>query len=343
VSLFGDDGAVVAVWSAGAVYGCELYRSHDGELATVAVNDVITVVRLTDGQIVAKGPAGRGMAAAFPLDRRRTLEVAGELRLDRGFGGGHYGGSTGFVWADTTPRPTPAEIEAEIARRRARLVAAANVPMRRRLALRSDARVVPIHESESSPAEGGEAVLWPPIVGPAGVLLRHAFVTDSGLRDDLRSQLPWLVRDDGTVERLPFELGVSPLLAWPDGRWLLPGADPLWRDSYDEPLSLLDATGHVEPLLVGGRPVLASYVLAAVAPRVLAALGPIESSDDVAWNTVAARLDADADELLLVIVVDPDDDPETIVVAAVPLDGAAPVRLIAQIEPAPDVQIAVVP
>jgi hypothetical protein len=55
------------------------------------------------------------------------------------------------------------------------------------------------------------------------------------------------VRPDGTVTRLPFDVGVSPLLALPDGRWLLPGCDPLWRDNCDEPLEILDATTRRSP------------------------------------------------------------------------------------------------
>ncbi len=64
--------------------------------------------------------------------------------------------------------------------------------------------------------EGGEILLWPPIAGPEGVLLRHAIVTDEGNHHETAPQPPWLVRADGTVTQLVgFELGVSPLLALP--------------------------------------------------------------------------------------------------------------------------------
>lgn len=154
---------------------------------------------------------------------------------------------------------------------------------------------------------------------------------------------PWLVHPDGTVVQLPFELGVSPLLAMQDGRWLLPGADALWRDDYDEPLSTLDANGRVERLLVGGRPVPASRVLREAAPQVLAALEPIDPDRDVPWGTVSARPDLDSDELLLAIEVDRNDYTRTVVVAGLPLDGPTPARLIAHIEPTSGSQVAVAP
>jgi hypothetical protein len=349
VSLFGDDGVVVAEWvqtdgdTQADTDRPELFRSHDGDVATVAVGDVITVVRLRDGHIAARGRADRAMEAAFPLDGRWTLEAAGELILDGGHSGHYSVGAGFFFWSGPEPRPDPAEVEAELARIRAELVAAANVSIRRRLVLRSDTQTVLIHEFEGSRADGGEALLWPPIVGPAGVLLRHAVVTDDGRRYDVESQRPWLVQHDGTVVQLPFELGVSPLLATRDGRWLLPGADALWRDDYDEPLSLLDATGRVEPLLVGGRPVPASRVLREAAPQVLSALEPIDPSGDAPWGTSSARWDADADELLLAIQIDRDDDTRTVIVAELPLDGSAPARPIAHIEPTPGSRVAVAP
>ena len=200
-----------------------------------------------------------------------------------------------------------------------------------------------VHESHVSRAGGAEVLLWPPIAGPAGVLLRHAVVTDDGRRHDVESQEPWLIQHDGTVAQLPFELGVSPLLALQDGRWLLPGGDPLWRDGYDEPLSVLDAAGDVEPLLVAGRPVPASRVLREAAPDVLAALDPIDPRGDVPWNTVSARLDPEADELLLAIEIDRDDETRTVIAAGLSLSGASPAHLIARIESTPSNQFAVAP
>lgn len=142
--------------------------------------------------------------------------------------------------------------------------------------------------------------------------------------------------------QLPFELGVSPLPAMPDGRWLLPGVDALWRDD-DEPMSILDADGRIEHLLVGDQPVPASRVLREAAPQVLAKLGPIDPDGDVPWRTISARVDAGLDELVLAIEVDRSDDTRAVVVAGLALDGATPARLIAQIEPRSDSQIAVAP
>lgn len=200
-----------------------------------------------------------------------------------------------------------------------------------------------IHESERSRAEGGEALLRPPIVGPTGVLLRHAVVTDDGRSHSVESQRPWLVQPDGAVAQLPFELGVSPLLATADGRWLLPGADALWRDDYDEPLSLLDAAGRVEPLRVGGRPVPVSRVLGEAVPHVLSALQPIDPGRDVPWATTSARWDGEANELLLAVTIDEGEDTQSVVVAVLPLDGSALGRLIAHIESRPGSQVAVAP
>jgi hypothetical protein len=108
-------------------------------------------------------------------------------------------------------------------------------------------------------------------------------------------------------------------------------------------LSFLDVTGRVEPLLVGGRPVPASRVLREAAPQVLSAVTPIDPKHDVPWATRAARWDADADELLLAIEIDRDDDTRTVVVAGLPLDGRAPARLVAHVEPTPGSWVAVAP
>jgi hypothetical protein len=148
---------------------------------------------------------------------------------------------------------------------------------------------------------------------------------------------------DGSVVQLPFELGVSPLLAMQDGRSLLPGADALWRDDYDEPLDILNATGDVQPLLVGGQPVPASRALREAAPQLLSALEPIDPRRDVPWSTVSARLDANSDELLLAIEIARDEDTRTVIAAGLSLTGAAPARRIAHIESTPGSQVAVAP
>jgi hypothetical protein len=344
VRLFGDDGQLVAAWEQddGGGDHVELCRSHDGVIALVVVDDVITAVRLADGHIAANGRAGRGIEASLPVDGRWTLEVAGELSVDGGHTG-HQRGAMGFAWMDSESPPDRAEMEAEVARLRAELAAAARRTIRRRLAVRRDTGTVVVHEACVSPVDGGEVLLWPPVVGPAGVLLRHAIVTDDGSHSEDAPQLPWFVQLDGTVVRLPFELGVSPLLSLEDGRWLLPGADPLWRDDYDEPLSILDAAGTIAPLLVGGRPVPVSRVLREAAPELLASLEPIDPDQDVPWETVSARLDSTSDELLLSIEIEADEDTMTILVASLSLAGTTQARSIARLESTPRSRIAVAP
>ncbi len=222
------------------------------------------------------------------------------------------------------------------------MAAAARVARRRRLALHDGTGAVVVHESTVAPVTGGEVLLWPPVDGPAGVLLRHAIESDDGAHTDTAPQPPWLVRPDRTVVQLPFDLGVSPLLALPDGRWLLPGSDTIWRDDYDEPLTLLAPDGALEPLLVGGTPVPASRVLREAAPQLLGAQVPADSNDDVPWNTVGARLDSAAKELHVAIDLEREER-VAVVVAALPLDGAAPARLIAHLEPTPGGAVAAAP
>ena len=247
----------------------------------------------------------------------------------------------GFYWDE--PRPDAAAREAERARIYAELAAVASRPIRRRLALRHDTGVVLVHDGSASPAEGGEVLLWPPITGPAGVLLRWAIRTNDGRNHDDAPQEPWLVHADGTITRLPFVLGVSPLLALDDDRWFLPGCDAVWRGGYDEPLSVLGATGTIEPLLVGGRPVPVSRILHEAAPELFASLGPIDPNRDVPWNTVSARLEPGSHELLMAIEIDAQNDVTTVVAVRLPLAGTFPPRVIARFESTPRAQIAVAP
>ena len=63
------------------------------------------------------------------------------------------------------------------------------------------------------------------------------------------------------------------------------------------------------------------------------------------WTTVAARLDPGSDDLQLAISVETDAETETwtILVASVPLTGAAPMRVVARFESTPTSQVAVAP
>src|SRR3954452_15036446 len=150
VALFGDDGGLVAGWVQPGDRGhrIELSRSHDGQVALVVVDEVITAVRLPDGEVAASCRAGRGIEASFPLDRRWTLDIAGELTADAGHTG-YQGGVLGLYWEE--PAPDPAEREVERARVYAELATVAGRPIRRRLALRHDTREVLVHESSASP------------------------------------------------------------------------------------------------------------------------------------------------------------------------------------------------
>ena len=269
--------------------------------------------------------------AALHLDAARTLEVIGPVEVDEGFSG-HFSTGVGF-WTDDADLD-PAAWEATKARYLAELEAEARQPVHRRLAVRSPRGTVLVHEATVAPADGGEVLLWPPVAGPEGVLLRHALVKNEGHSSDTVSQPPWLVRDDGTLTQLPFELGVSPLQALPGDRWLLPGRDPLWRDDYDEPVSILDAAGRTEPLLVDGTELPPSRVLAAVAPELLAVLDPPAVSQDVAWALVGAHLDDE--ELQVAIKVTVDDEHAVLVVA-----GTAPLRELARFRTGPQERIAV--
>src|ERR1700754_4563110 len=132
VSLRDADGETIAEWVQPVteeVLGTDrpqLSRSGDGDIATVVVDDVITVVRLPERRVVSSDRAGHAIEASFALDARWTLELAGELMVDGGFSG-HYSGSLGFVYAGPEPRPDAAALAAEVAQARGERAAAANL------------------------------------------------------------------------------------------------------------------------------------------------------------------------------------------------------------------------
>lgn len=214
LALLGDDGALMAEWVQEDADWPRVSRSPDGQVATVVAGEVITAVRLADGHIVARCGTGRVLEVTLPLDERWTLEVTGELAVD----GGHTGFQNGWAGFLRVLGQDQAEHEADVAQTRAELAAAARVATHHRFALRRGDESVVVHESTAAPVDGVEMLLWPPVIGPAGVLLRHAIEVDYGTRTETAPQRPWLVRPDRTVTHLPFELGVSPLIALPDGR-----------------------------------------------------------------------------------------------------------------------------
>jgi hypothetical protein len=143
--------------------------------------------------------------------------------------------------------------------------------------------------------------------------------TPQAVQSHEEMQHPWLVTPDGTVRVLPYESGVGPRGALPDGRLLLPAADPLWGDEPDEPLSGLTLHGEARPLCAGPRPgeddARPSRLLREAFPE----LAPIAGSnaagapadggechaDDgaagAAWAVVDARVDEAADEVVVLL------------------------------------------
>lgn len=284
-----------------------------------------------------------GETERFALDDGWELLLTGALIDDGGFSGGHTSSTLGLLHIDGDEGHATVHdvIDAIDAR------AAAEHPVWLELR-RGDVAVV-LADERSDPLDGSVELFWPPIVSEAGVLLRHSRTSrtsDGRPRWDTEMQHPWLVAPDGTVTQLPFELGVSPLGVLPDGRYLLPGSDPLWRDDYDESLSALSHDGETEPLLVGGEPLRPSRLVRLADP----AWAPERERDASGWpvedfpfDTQRARIDGDE---LIVLLADyalkdwAEDSPYMDepalrwVTAAASLDGSA-MRLIAHGTTAP--------
>ena len=126
-----------------------------------------------------------------------------------------------------------------------------------------------------------------------------------------------------------------------------PAPTRLWRDDYDEPLSVLHTDGRDRARCSwAAEPVPASRVLREAAPELLDCTGRRSlPNEDVPWETVAARLDPGSDELQLAIEIETDAETETrtILVASVPLSGEAPMRVVAQSTSTPNSQVALAP
>lgn len=280
-----------------------------------------------------------GETERFELDDGWVLLVDGGVTDDGGFSGGHFSMTGGLAW---TEEPSAEERAAATQQFEAEEQArAATVRHVRIEACRGEVAVV-LADEQNAPLDGTVELYWPPMVSEAGLLLRHSrssVTVDGRPRWDSESQHPWLIAPDGTVTQLPFELGVSPLCVLPDGRYLMPGADPLWRDDYDEPLSALAADGQLEPLQVDGQPLLPSQLVSLAD----ASWAPERKRDEHGWPLEdfpfwAQRARIDGDELILLLADFTIGDwaeegpyveePLRWLIAAVKLDGTA-LRLIA--------------
>lgn len=239
---------------------------------------------------------------AHELEDGWTIHVRGSWYDDGGFSGGHRGGSRHF---GRLPGTTVDELRAAMVEQRAKDEREAATPRELRVRLVREGVDVTVIDERRLPADDPASLIWPPIVTPAGVVLRWERTTSTIDRPDGRPVEPgeaphhsettvqraWLVSPDGDVGQLPFELGTAPIAIWPDGRLLMPSVDPLWWDGDDEPITLLDLAGTSEPLLVDGAPVTPSRVLLAVGED--ASNGATGETDAPVWTIRQAALQGD--------------------------------------------------
>lgn len=363
---------------------CEVVvsRSPDRESVAVLVGPELRTIDLRDGALsepVVVAPLDRVALAADPLlDRGRddpaivwdentipaairpgltralslslepgwTLSLVGAAVVDGGHSG-HMCSGSGVFAADGE---SVHELWAALHERQAKTLGEEE---RFRCATVRRGRETLVHEEAGLHRDGTTKLHWPPVVGPAGALLRRSRVTrvfddperGSGLVEDTEMGAPWLVTRDGEVRTIPVELGVSPLCELPDGRYLLPGNDALWRDGTDEELHVLDADGRVEPLLVEGAPVDPSRILGKLAPQLLPT--PEQREDETVCDPRAARIDPVSGDLIVLLAelpweTDARRDPSgPWAVVAVPLAPARSWRLLAIGDRRPGTHVAV--
>lgn len=210
-------------------------------------------------------------------------------------------------------------VEHTIATLRQRVADTIDRELRPEITLLRDGVPTVIQSDVTTWRRGAERAVWPPLVGPRGLLLRRVVVSvpdhddESGPDDAPASPSmsyvststevlpPWLVAPDGTSRELPFVLGNHPLTTLPDGRFLLPCARPMWWDESNEELTALADDGTTEPLLLAGRPMTPTAIVRAVAPGLVADEEPTEfAGDDFdGWLVTTARLRGD--ELVLAL------------------------------------------
>ncbi|MGX6448491.1 hypothetical protein ACVU7I_10550, partial [Patulibacter sp. S7RM1-6] len=279
-----------------------------------------------------------------PLADGWAIELDGDAEVDPDQSSGD--GTTGppfAIWVgDVPPDADVAAMrrEQERVERAMRIEAEqrSRVPVTFRLVAHRDGRATVVHHEERSLVAGSTTLHWPPVVTPHGLLLRRSVRTARGGGADRDMQAPWLVTPDGQVRTLPFQLGVGPRDTLPDGRLLLPAYSALWWDGSDEAPTALALDGATEPLRIGPRAwedaARPHRVLRDAFPELPVAWPPPEG--DAGWHVVDARVDAAADEVVLLLVEgfpEPypleDEDPTAWALVAVALGGGGPVRGIA--------------
>ncbi len=248
-----------------------------------------------DGGPRAVEPTGAARVE-LPTGDGRTLVATAPLEHDRGFSGGDHGSAAGFLM------PLDAgldEIEAARAEHDAWIADEARAGRHDRVVVDGRHAPVVLLDERTTQKQGRVNVHWPVSVGPSGVIVRRSTSRADGRGSEHTTiDEPWLVRCDGTVERIPVRLGNAPLCELPDGRWLMPGADELWCDAGDEPLHALGRDGALSPWCPD-REVSTTSLLRAVAPELLPT-DPDPEPDDWPWAT-AARVSADGRDVVLLI------------------------------------------
>lgn len=309
--------------------------------------DAAKAITWDDDEIARATELGSDPAETIRLADGWSIRVQGGVVVDGGFSGGHHGGTAFLSFSLDTPDD---EVEAAYRKLWDEQAAAADEPIVFRVVLERGGVPLLGYDEAATLGEGVSELYWPPIVGPGGVLLRRGVARlepkrgedgepdGRGMTHDVTMQEPWLVSATGEVTTLPFELGVGPLLAFPDGRFLLPGTDPLWRDSLSEPLSLLSTDGETAPLLMGADAVTARSVVHQLAPELLDG-GDAPDNDDAEedddgeteeWEIRLAILDESTNTLIALLSEGDFDfrfEPRWLV-ASLPLDGDEPPRLL---------------
>ncbi len=387
ITAVASDGSerVLAAWSdtVGEYDRLLISRSPDGGRVAVALGRFVRTISTTDGSIITREPIGhsepslvfgwpdRGEVVVrdadapsgpdLPIGGGWTLKVDGDIEQDDGFSGGFYGGGMFVGVSEDTPRE---ELVDAVAEAREEAVTAAARPVALGVMLERDGRWITVTDESSSATDGVTTLHWPPIVHPDGVLLRRtrdsAIVREPVSDVDVGSEFEsgpafaWFVGVDGSVREVAVPLSVSPIAVLPDGRFLLPGGSPIWRDDGDEWLGAFGVDDAMDdqdchfreggtggPLLVGGELIRPSRIIASVAPDLLPDPMPADPAhpawrNDEGFWVHAGRVSEDGSTLTL-LLAEADwtadwDQPDAAnwLVVDVSLQGDARIRLIAR-------------